>query len=729
MKVWFTAAELADAAVSGELEGLPTTQRGIRLLANREGWAQHRGLAKVRPGREGGGGLEYHIELLPAPTRLRYLSQHASIATTDTMVPIPEDPDLSGRGRQTRDARMAILRAADRYKAGNRLGQNASDHYFSLIYNAGEVEIAPWVRQIVGKLSRRTLARWREAARKGGTVALGYDPAASRKDTGILARAEGGAVRDLMLALLGKNPFLSAEHIRNEVTRRFGEQLTVNGVRRAVPTLRAFQFALCELRASYRNELMKLTDPDGYRSRVEFVATGTSRASRLNEVWQIDASPLDAIMLSGKRHTIYAAIDVFSRRVMILLTETPRAAAVGLLLRKCLTAWGVPERIKTDNGSDFTAHATQRLLTALDIEVELAPPYTPRAKAIVERVIGTFQRDFAATLPGFVGHSVADRKVIENRKSFSRRLGLDDVHLFDADMTEAEAAAYADRWATEIYAHTSHEGLGGQTPFAAAAAYQGRIRRITNEAALDILLAPVVGRDGQRMVTKTGILVDGAHYLIGTVMPGTRVLCRMDPADLGRLWVFTPDGETFLGHAVAPELRGLDPVQTAAKVKAEQKAYLEGRLKPIRAQMRKIGPRDVADAQAEAARRRAGSLVAFRRPSDTHDTAPLDAAARALDANEAAPLSAAVRERHEEIKREITAGATAAKVSRLPETPQQRFRKALEIEKRIAAGEQVEADEARWLGGYQAGPEYRAQRMLFADFEGRQRASDGGASE
>lgn len=716
MKLWFTAQELADASCDGLMAGLPTTKRGINELARRDGWEWHKGLCRTRAGREGGGGLEYHLDVLPAPVRLAWLSRHVAVDGRAPKVSIPDDTPISTRGRQARDARLVILGAADRYRESNQLSVAASDAYFATLYNAGEIEIAPWARVLVKRLSRRTLARWRAA----GSAALAYDPGASRKGTGILSRGANGEIRDFVLALLGKNPFLSTEHIRNAVIDRFGLFVEVNGVRRRLPSLRAFQFALTDLRREFKNELTRLTDPDGYRSKVEFVATGTSTANRLNEVWQIDASPLDAIMLSGKRQTIYAAVDVYSRRTIITMSPTPRASAVGLLLRKCLLEWGVPERIKTDNGSDFIAHSTRRLLDVLNIEIELAPPYTPRAKAIVERAIGTFQRDFAATLPGFVGHSVADRKVIEGRKAFSRRLGLDDAHLFDADMTEAEAEDYANSWAAEIFAHTPHDGLGGRTPFEVAAGFDGPVRRIENEAALDILLAPVAGGNGLRQVTKTGIRVDGANYLIGTVMPGTTVLCRMDPSDLGRLFVFAADGESFLGHAVCPQLRGLDPIETAARVKAEQKAYLDGRLKPIRAQMRRIGPRQVADAQLNAARARTGNLISFPRPSEAHSTPALGAAAAAVAGGEATPLSAEASAQHETIKAEY-GGAAEAIVRRLPETPQQRLKRALEIERRLQAGEDVPADDAHWLGGYQAGPEYRAMAVMLSDFGDRMR--------
>lgn len=727
MKVWLTAQEIADAAVEGRLPGLPTTQRGVQKRAVAEGWDAYPAQARLRKGSKGGGGFEYHIDLLPAPARLHYLSGFVTVATTADAAPsIPEGDALTSAGRKSRDARLAILKMADRYHDGTGLSIAASDGFFASLYNSGQVEIAPWVRPLVDRLSVRTLARWRSAAKSRGTEALGYDPALNRKDTGVLSRAAG--VKELILGLLAKNQFLSADHIRSVVITQcaVAGELQVGDKRVPVPSRRAFQAQLAAWRAEYANALLKIRDPDGYRSRVELVATGTTKAERLNECWQIDASPLDAIMISGKRQTIYAAVDVYSRRTIITMSSTARADAVGLLIRKCILAWGVPERIKTDNGSDFTAHATQRLLTGLDIEIELSPPYSPRSKPLVERVIGTFQRDFAATLPGFVGHNVAQRSVIEKRKAFSRRLGLDDAHLFDADMTEAEAAAYADRWAEEIYQHTPHDGLRGETPFARAAGYAGRVMRIENTAALDILLAPVVGSNGIRTVTKTGIRVDGENYRIGTVQVGAQVFCRMNPADLGRLFVFEPDGETFLGEAICPALLGLDPLETDMRVKAQQKALLEGQLKPIRAAMRRIKPRAVADAQLSVARARNGTLVQFPRPADQHSTAALSAAAAAAKPAEVTPLEGAAATEHEQLLALFEAHEPAAPAAVHPnvrplrsgETSHQRFKRALDLAARVAAGEAVAADELLWLGGYRETPEFQAladMREQFGD--------------
>ncbi len=67
-KVWYTAAELADMA----LPGLPKTKRKINERAAAEGWALATGKVGeplARPRQARGGGLEYHIDVLPAAAR------------------------------------------------------------------------------------------------------------------------------------------------------------------------------------------------------------------------------------------------------------------------------------------------------------------------------------------------------------------------------------------------------------------------------------------------------------------------------------------------------------------------------------------------------------------------------------------------------------------------------------------------------------------------------------
>ena len=412
--LWVSAQQIAEAAAAGRMPGLPTSRRRVNALAVREGWADA-GLARVREGRSGGGGLEYHVDVLPAAARAAWLASHLSISARD-LRPVVHETTID----DTADARTIILSLAQKFQFENALPQTAADVMFAELFTSGSIDLPDWINAAVPSVSARSIARWRKAAATGGATSRRGRP----KGSGILDVAHGGQVRALILAAIAKQPFLSAKHLRILVKDKYGKTLETvcakTGEAKAValPTIRIFQSVISRWKEEYRNELMRLTNPDGYRSHIRFAATGSQRADRLNEVWQVDASPAD-VMLKGGRHSIYMAVDVYSRRAIVLVSKTPRASAVGLLIRKCIKAWGVPEKIHTDNGSDFVARQTKRLFSALEIEVELSKAYEPTDKGIVERTIGTYQRDIAVC-PGFIGHSVADRKVIENRRAFDK---------------------------------------------------------------------------------------------------------------------------------------------------------------------------------------------------------------------------------------------------------------------------------------------------------------------
>ncbi len=712
MKLWLTAQEIADL----RLEGFPSTRHGVQLFAARQAWAESP-FARKRQGREGGGGLEYHMDILPHSQRLDYAATFVRIEQEDYRTATSQD--LTTRERNTRDAKLVILKVSDRFRKSCDLTTRSADILFAELYEDGKVPVPEWVTKLVKRVSSRTLARWRMDMRTD-INRLAHDPSKARKGTGALDTAEGGQLRAYCLALYVSNQFLSAKHIRTTAIAKFGETVLVETakgqVRKKMPPLRTFQNALKAWKEGDRNALLKITDPDAYKSKVRFAASGANRVDRLNERWEIDASPSDVMTTDG-RMNIYVAIDLYSRRVILLVTTTPRAAAVGLLIRKCLIAWGVPELIKTDNGSDFAAHATVRLLDALGIEQDFSTPYSPEQKGTVERVIGTFQRDCAATLPGFIGRSVAIRKVIEARKAFSARLGTDDAKLFNVEMSALELQKEADRWSEQQYAHTPHEGLKRKTPFEVAANWSGSIRAIEDQAALDVLLAPIAGQDGKRRVTNQGIRIDGEFYYTGDVMPGRDVLVRHDPEDLGRVWLFEPDGETYLGQAVNPMLAGLDPAATIAQVRAKQKAFEDGALADIRKQKRLITPRTVAEAQRAAYQSNA-DILSFPSLTEKHETAKTRAAASVKEKRAPRPLSEAEQKVMAQLGPVSTRSANVRPL-RQKETPEDRFERAKRFEARIARGEVLSDPDAIWLTGYQAGAEYRARNLLWQEEQKR----------
>lgn len=708
--MFLSAAEIA----AETLPGLSSAERAIKRMAEKCGW-------QSRPRQGRGGGLEYALESLPAEARAAYVGRHIEAveipaAMAREAASEPEAASVPTGAADARDARLALLGQAERIAREAGVGHKRADRQLCDLYNTGRLDVAPWIRSEVKGLTPRTLARWRAAAKAGHKHKLAVNRATARRGTGILDRANDGEVRTYILALVAKQPHLTSHHIRSLVADAF-PQVTIAGNPVSLPPIRTFQAALKSWRTTFRNEIEKIRNPDGYKSTIRFAARVAHPASRLNELWQIDASPADVLTTEGRRQTIYVCLDIFSRRMITLVSETARAAAVGLLIRKAILAWGVPERIKTDNGSDFIAHTTRRLFAALGIDHETSAPFSPEQKGHVERAIGTMQRGLMRTLEGFVGHSVADRKVIENRKAFSARLGEAPEDMFQVALSAAELQARLDAWCSDVYGTKPHEGLGGRTPFAVAAMAAGGIRRIEDVRALDMLLAPVAGKDGLRTVTKTGLRIDGAHYIGGFLDVGETVMVRMDASDMGRAYVFTEDGDTYLGEAVAPELAGVDPAKAIAMARAEQKRRHDEAMAEVKKTARKIKAKDFAPAihrQALLDQARAGGkLIEFPKQVEAHDTPALSAARAAHTIVEAthAPEIAALAEA---LRAEQPAAANVQQL-RPVETDHQLWNRARALEARIARREFVEPDELLWLGSFREGSVYRGFLAVYGE--------------
>lgn len=711
MKEWLTAQEIA-----GErLPGLPATERALQLMAEREGWNLDVFRARKRAGR--GGGMEYHIGLLPSLAQVSYRQRSIPVGPLPTAPELQPDAALSGRAALERDARLAILRAYDAFERGQRLNRQGCEALFVSKYQSGTLHVETWVRELVPAFSRRTLARWRKADEEDRNR-LGVDRGAARKGTGILETANAGAVRAWMLGLIAHQPHLTAADVIEQCRGQFGDTIEVvrgGGVieRIGMPPLRTFQVALKALKSEHEVVLTQLTDPDRFRSHMRLSGTGSMRhVTEPNTLWQIDASPVDALCTDG-RHSIYVCIDIATRRVVVYITKTPRAAAVGLLLRKAILAWGVPGEIKIDNGSDFKARSTQRLLASLGIEVDFSDAFSPEQKGFVERVIGTFQHSAVTLMPGFIGHNVADRKAIEGRKSFAQRLGEDDADTFAVQCTAAEMQEHFDAWADLKYQHTPHSSLGKRTPFEVAATAAHTIRRV-DERALDLLLAPMAGGDGTRTVTKLGVRVANAHYLNGSILPGTRVFVRHDPQDLGRVFLFGTQEGDFLGEALNAEMAGVSPEALVraeralqSEVLAEQKKAIEA----VRRQIRKGKP--LHQVAREIWLRDQPNVTTFPRPEVAHSTPAIAAALDAVTGRDRAPeveIADPVAERLMRLRERGRAAPNVTPIRQELDTPELRFRKALEQEARMAAGEQIDPAELVHLGRYQSTPEYRVRR-------------------
>ncbi len=606
---------------------------------------------------------------------------------------------------ETAEARLAVVMAAESLIADVPRGARvALLEDFVRRFNAGQTALEPYVYERIGRLTLPTLRRWRRSLRDQGPAAL-VPRYGHRRGDGVIDRDP--EIRDWIVAQITARPHISTTMLMEGLRARFRSG-------RRLPSWRTLQRWVARWRDEHRSELLAIADPDAWRSRYQAAAGSRSEGlHRPNQLWELDSSLADVLLIDAetgrpRRHALIQCIDVATRRVAMLVARTSTAAAIAALLRRCILEWGVPERVKTDNGQDYTSRAIETLLEALEIERELCPPFTPECKPHVERAFRTFQHGIVELLPGYVGHNVAERQAIESRRSFAQRLGEQDAAIA-VEMTADEFQTVCDRWARDLYQHRVHRALG-RTPFQAAAAWRGPIRRVADERALDILLLPAAGRDAIRTVGKQGIRVQGGLYsapALGAIV-GQPVRVLTDPADLGHVYVFRPDGE-FLCEATDPRRRGISAAEIAAAKRAVQRRVMTQAKAEARRRMRAVRPERLADEIMDHASERAAKLLSMPQRTEPHTTPAIAEAARAarvLDFT-ARRDGEAERERRDRIRERLERERPAS-----PDPRQAKFARALEIERRIEAGEPVDEADARWVRLYRQSAEYRAMRRM-----------------
>ena len=524
-------------------------------------------------------------------------------------------------------ARLCLLHEARRWRAEHGGTLRDSDTAFAAAYRAGEVELPIGIRGLVRSFGWRTLARWRRQLRAGGSAGLKLRYGNRRGTAQLDADAE---LRGFVLSQVAARPtHVSRARIIAAVRARFP--------RERCPSYRALQRWLAKWQAVEKNArtLALWANPDAHRSKY-LPAFGDAAAGidGANVLWEIDASPADIICTDG-RFKRYASVDIGTRRARVVVVAQPSAEAVAALLRRALLDWGVPEVVRTDRGPDFTAARIVRALADLGIVHDVCAPDMPQQKPHVESFLRTLSREVDELCPGFAGHSVPEQVAIRGQKSHAARRGEDVRETFNVALSSADYQRLCDRWVEDVYHRRPHPGLGGRTPWLAAAG--APIRVIADERALDVLLAPAPGGDGWRTVTKKGVPCHATFFIAPELggLVGERVQVRDDIFDAGAVYIFDAAG-AYLCRAIAPEIAGIDPrdlalaaARHARAADAEGRAYARDLKREFRPENALYEILDAARAQAETGH---AAVVPFRAPSSAHTTAALDAAAEAAAA-------------------------------------------------------------------------------------------------
>lgn len=653
VKTHYSCAELA----AMKLPGMPSTERRMRDLVDRERWE----FTETKSRGRGGMKREYtpppKIAKLIAARHQIKADGHAAAAARTVMAAVKaqtraehhaktqiqvEDlmASLSVKGREKLEAHFDIVLAfRDYFKAHNTEGRQMrraeAFEAFTEDYNAKRIKVSDAVRAKYTSISPRSIQRWVLANEQQGLVACADRRAVKGGNGGRQSVIEQHPeLEKALIAIITEKPHIQNKHLCDLINEFRTDRET--GV---IAWPEVSYWAIGRYRAAFedRNKqaLMAVTNPDAWKNNyLSALGKQDEDVLRLNQRWEMDGTPADWELIGG-RFNASVVIDVYSRRMKILFSKTPRAETNKLLLRSAIMDWGMPEEAKTDNGSDYVAREMRMFFDEAGIAHSLSNPFSPWEKPHVERGIQTFLHSILEMLDNFIGHNVAERKQIEAKRTFAENLFKKNA-VVKVDMTVEELQLLADQWIDGIYMQREHRTLG-MSPLQKVATYTGAVNRITNERALDILLAKPAGR--MPTITKKGIRYDNATYIHAELPLHQGELADIRHSeDLGRLIVYV-NGK-FLCIAECPERTGMDRQEVAAHGRAKQQEFIATKRREYRAAKRAL-PMSTADLVKDLLLRRAeqsGKVAVLARKAE-HTSPALREAERVIQAQQTPALS------------------------------------------------------------------------------------------
>lgn len=568
VKLWLSALELAEL---GKLPGLPGGQtvlsrkRKINDFAQREFW--HRrvasdGSALVRTRKGRGGGIEYHIDVLPPTARAKVLLTLSPKPAT--VVPAGGDSEIWDWFDQRTDETKA--EAANRLSVINEIDQltasgmtvTAAISAVAARLNIGIATIGNWRAAIKG-IPRADWLPHLANKRVGGGKAADIDPELWRHVVSQALTASGQPFA-AVYADVQKIAKAQGKSLPHYITlkRRFKKEIDLLVILRCREGSEALERAVPSLiRDRSHMHAMQMVNIDGHR-------------------WDVRVEWPDGTI---SRPMMVAIQDVYSSKLLAWnIDKEENAVSVRKAFEKLLRQYGVPLSCLCDNGRAFackwiTGGSDTRnrwsikaddplgLLPALGIKVEWAQPYHGQSKPI-ERAFRWLE-DRIGKSPEFSGAYVG-RSPMHKPHDYGRRaIPLAEfIEVVDRRIAELNAEAgrktqmaAGKRSVDEVF-NESYEvsPIGKATPVALALAL------------MDAKKAKTHRHDGS-------VVVEGNRYwsIELSRIPGQDVVVRYNPENLkDDVRVYQLSGELI---AVAPVWAavGFDNIAGASAIKKLRK--------------------------------------------------------------------------------------------------------------------------------------------------------------
>lgn len=616
-QVWKTAREWADLA----LPGLPKTERGLQLVAQRESWP-----SRPRQGR--GGGLEYPLSALP-PATVQEFSRRRLGQRTGVVTAAPGHERFARLASATRDvamARLTMLRAVERIVAESGFAVTPTRAIETVLAaladGTADHELARAARRANARrghsrlVSRATLCGWWKAW------------AASANDVAVLAPAEPAPAPVPAWA----KDFLDYHLIPSgpSVTETI-ERMAADGLRAPSPS--AARRLLERMDAISRN-----AGRLGPRELKKLKVFKKRDASKMNaaEAYIGDGHTFKAEVAHPRhgrpfRPEITSFLDVATRRWVGWSADLAENTwAVADAFKDSCRFAGVPSILYYDNGSGAKNRVwddqVAGLAASLNIEKLHSAPWSSQARGVIEVFNKNVLHKLARRLVTYVGPRM-DREARQSVFKITRRqiaeVGVSRLlpswdQLRDA--LEAEREAYNARphrglpkildAAIGRYRHMSPDEAWAKS---VAEMPAETIQRLTREQA-DALFMPRVERTTARGLVRWF----GREYFAAELeaFGEDRVLVGYDLRDPTYVLVSTLDGRPI---AVARESGHRSDYFPGSVIELAKQKRAQGRLKRLEAH--------AEEARAELAPQLALSATA----------APSGGAAEVLPAVDAVP--------------------------------------------------------------------------------------------
>lgn len=697
-KEWWTATEIAEAM----LKDLPTSQKGIDDLSKRENWRAEPKFARRREGR--GGGWEYNWQLFPMRAQKQLL---ASVNK-----PIMSQP---AEGIGDRDDAWAWFEA---------LPEKVKDE-------------ARYRLLVIQKVEALALSMTKNLA--VSTVARMERPCA-KTIWNWFSDIEYVRIDDRLPYLAPRHRAARRKDTRKEMSDEFFDYLKSDYLRPAGP-----DFAACYRRAvrladehgwAYLPErtVRRRFDAEVSKETVTLARKGVDALKVMYPSQTRDKSALHAMeavnadfhkwdvfvrwpLEKGQdkpyigRPQMVAFQDIHSGRILSWrIDQTPNTEAVRIAAGDMIEEYGLPDHVVLDNGREFAAkfltggtptryrfrvHADDvpGLFVSLGCKVHWATPYSGQSKPI-ERAFRDMCNSIAKD-PRFDGAYTGNKPEAKPEDYGSRAIDLEE---FIAVIAEG------------IEEHNTRTGRRSEVAFGRSfaevfdASYASAPIKKATEAQRRMWL---MGAEGLRGNSKSGLVsLMGNEYWAPwmATIAGEKIIARFDPAALwDGLHIYSASNE-YLGHAPCKQKAGFFDVGEAKAHSKARRAWLNAEKAVLQAH-RRFKAVELGDAL------NALDAIAEPAPADTKVIRPVF---RKADAPAAPPKA---QPDVDAAQAAIIADLSFRRPSPGPEEPSRdRFKRALDLERKLDRNEEVTPDQQRWLSSYQNTPEYAAERLLWEDF-------------